>query len=55
LGLAIVRQIVLLHGGNVQIATSPGAGTTVTVLLPQSTAPGTSLTVSQPDEGESVI
>jgi two-component system heavy metal sensor histidine kinase CusS len=34
LGLAIVRQIVFLHGGSVQIASSPGIGTTVSVFLP---------------------
>jgi two-component system heavy metal sensor histidine kinase CusS len=34
LGLAIVRQIVFLHGGNVQIASTPGVGTTVSVILP---------------------
>jgi signal transduction histidine kinase len=38
LGLAIVRQIVHLHGGEVQIASSPGVGTTVTVTLPESPA-----------------
>jgi len=36
LGLAIVRQIVFLHGGDVRISSEPGAGTTVSVVLPQS-------------------
>ena len=36
LGLAIVRQIVFLHGGEVQIASQVGRGTTVSVVLPQS-------------------
>ena len=35
LGLAIVRQIVFLHGGDVQIASEPGSGTIVSVVLPQ--------------------
>jgi two-component system heavy metal sensor histidine kinase CusS len=39
LGLAIVRQIIYLHGGEVQIESSPGQGTTVSVILPQSIAP----------------
>jgi two-component system, OmpR family, heavy metal sensor histidine kinase CusS len=34
LGLAIVRQIVFLHGGDVQIASELGHGTTVAVTLP---------------------
>jgi signal transduction histidine kinase len=34
LGLAIVKQIVVLHGGEVQIASDPGRGTTVSVVLP---------------------
>ena len=36
LGLAIVQQIVFLHGGTVEIASEPGRGTTVSVVLPQS-------------------
>lgn len=36
LGLAIVRQIVFLHGGEVRIASEVGLGTTVSVTLPQS-------------------
>jgi signal transduction histidine kinase len=35
LGLAIVQQIVFLHGGDLRIASEPGRGTTVSVLLPQ--------------------
>jgi signal transduction histidine kinase len=34
LGLAIVRQIVHLHGGDVQIASEVGQGTVVAVSLP---------------------
>ncbi len=34
LGLAIAREIVLRHGGRIHIASAPGAGTTVSVLLP---------------------
>jgi two-component system, OmpR family, heavy metal sensor histidine kinase CusS len=36
LGLAIMRQIVFLHGGDVQIASEAGVGTTVSVVLPRS-------------------
>jgi signal transduction histidine kinase len=31
-----VKQIVILHGGDVRIASGPGRGTTVSVVLPQS-------------------
>lgn len=34
LGLAIVRSLVLAHGGMVEVASSPDAGTTFTVRLP---------------------
>jgi PAS domain S-box-containing protein len=35
LGLSIVHSIVLQHGGDVTVASTPGSGTTVTVLLPR--------------------
>ncbi|MGO8795067.1 MAG: heavy metal sensor histidine kinase [Candidatus Sulfotelmatobacter sp.] len=38
LGLAIVQGIVLLHGGNVEIASQPGQGTRVTLRMPVSAA-----------------
>ncbi len=34
LGLPIAKQLVEMHGGTLAIASAPGAGTTVTVLLP---------------------
>src|SRR5208283_1517971 len=34
LGLAIVQSIMLLHGGKVEIASQPGQGTRVTLLMP---------------------
>jgi len=38
LGLAIVQSIMLLHGGNVEIASRVGQGTQVTLRLPMSPA-----------------
>ncbi|HKJ63620.1 MAG TPA: ATP-binding protein, partial [Hyphomicrobiales bacterium] len=35
LGLAVVKSIVELHGGKILLRSSPGVGTTVTVLIPQ--------------------
>jgi signal transduction histidine kinase len=37
LGMAIVRNIVTAHGGNIQFDTTPGRGTTFLVSLPQRT------------------
>ncbi len=34
LGLSIVREIVEHHGGKLQISSTPGAGTTITVFMP---------------------
>jgi signal transduction histidine kinase len=35
LGLAIAKAIVDAHGGTIELATAPGAGTSVTVRLPR--------------------
>jgi two-component system sensor histidine kinase HydH len=34
LGLAIVKKIVDLHGGEIQVASQPGRGTRVVIVLP---------------------
>lgn len=38
LGLAVAHQIVVQHGGRIQVARNPGKGVTFTVLLPAATA-----------------
>lgn len=38
LGMSLVREIVSLHGGTLQLHSSPGQGTTATVWLPRVTA-----------------
>jgi signal transduction histidine kinase len=41
LGLAIARKVVERHGGSIMIASQPGAGTVVTVVLPIGGRPDT--------------
>jgi len=43
LGLFIVQQIVLAHGGNIEVTSSEGAGTVFTVVLPRKGRQGPSL------------
>ena len=38
LGLSLVRRIVVAHGGQVSVATRPGAGTSFTITLPAAAA-----------------
>jgi signal transduction histidine kinase len=40
LGLCIVKEIIDLHGGRIDIQSTPGQGTTVTVWLVGSIQPG---------------
>jgi two-component system sensor histidine kinase HydH len=35
LGLAIVQKIIEAHRGKIQVASTPGLGTTVSVILPE--------------------
>jgi signal transduction histidine kinase len=46
LGLAIVKSICLAHGGDIQVRSSPGAGTTFSVTLPL--APSASTASAEP-------
>jgi signal transduction histidine kinase len=38
LGMAIVKKIMDLHGGEIEIETAPGRGTTVRLVIPRATA-----------------
>ncbi|MBF9220243.1 hybrid sensor histidine kinase/response regulator transcription factor [Hymenobacter ruricola] len=51
IGLALVRELVALHGGTVEVSNAPGAGATFTVQLPRLLQPATGAAqpgVSQP-------
>jgi signal transduction histidine kinase len=39
LGLYITRQLIEAHGGTIRLASTPGEGSTFTVVLPRSAAP----------------
>ena len=49
LGLAIARQIAEFHGGQLRAKSTPGKGSTFTLLLPPRKGPG-SLTSERPTE-----
>ena len=40
LGMSIVKEILDIHGGHVEIESAPGSGTAVTLWLPQAVARG---------------
>jgi signal transduction histidine kinase len=40
LGMSIVKEIMDIHGGRIDIASAPGEGTAVTLWLPRATARG---------------
>jgi len=46
LGLSLVRRIVVAHGGQVTVATRPGAGTSFTITLPAAAADTTASAVA---------
>ncbi|GAA4778079.1 hypothetical protein GCM10023200_08750 [Actinomycetospora chlora] len=51
IGLALVRELVVLHGGEVAARSEPGAGTTMTVTLPFAPA---GVAAGTPDDAEPV-
>ena len=47
LGVTIVKEIVELHGGSLDVASAPGAGTTITLWLPAAVVDGDRATASR--------
>ena len=54
LGMSIVKEIVDLHGGSIELDTRPGAGTTVRVRMPAVAAPQPDLAAPAPDLADTV-
>ncbi|GAA4025406.1 hybrid sensor histidine kinase/response regulator transcription factor [Hymenobacter glaciei] len=55
IGLALVRELVALHGGTVSVASQPGVGSTFTVRLPQGLRPiSAELAAADPDPAASL-
>jgi signal transduction histidine kinase len=52
LGMCIVKEIIELHGGHIELASKVGAGTTVTIWLQASSATGEIQVASNPARGE---
>lgn len=48
LGLSISREIVVMHGGTIEVDSEPGRGTTVTFRLPQGVLPSTAVPLVEP-------
>jgi heavy metal sensor kinase len=48
LGLSICQAVVAAHGGSIEVASTPGRGTTFTVRLPDCTRPGSTNTHAVP-------
>jgi PAS domain S-box-containing protein len=52
LGMCIVKEIIELHGGHIELASKVGAGTTVTIWLQASSATSETHVASNPARGE---
>ena len=50
IGLALVRELARLHGGDAQVASVPGKGSTFTVSLPW--GPGAAMSADEPDSAD---
>src|SRR6185369_2839201 len=51
LGMSIVKEIVDIHGGRIEIESAPGEGTTVTLWLPRAAARGSHSVTVVPSPG----
>jgi signal transduction histidine kinase len=50
--MCIVKEIIELHGGHIELASKVGAGTTVTIWLQASSATSETHVASNPARGE---
>lgn len=55
IGLALLRDLVLLHGGSVRAESTQGLGTTITVRLPKAAHPAPGNSANEPSKRQNVL